>query len=297
MSRKNKDTPFSVRIRENQRRSRTRRKELLEDLQKRVQEFELNGVTATQEMQRAARIVAQENVRLRSLLARHGVSREEVDSYLRSFDEGSTTNDSPVTNVRALLSRQSGASERIVPSPASSAVRPSSHSGTENSSTSTHAGQNSKHDGQDILDERRSVSQSRGQDQEKDSTTQQPESTALHGSPRAATKLTSAICRAADDRSNAHETCGAEDCVHEFPVAEKSDLCPSDSDCFCPHVTTARDELLTSGLETSCETAVRIITEMRGDEDRDLVRASLGCSGRDDCYVKNTTVFQVMGGM
>jgi hypothetical protein len=81
------DTPSSMRIRENQRRSRNRRKELIEELQGRVQDFERKGVVATQEMQRAARKVAKENVRLRSLLAHHGVPQDEVDTYLRSFDE------------------------------------------------------------------------------------------------------------------------------------------------------------------------------------------------------------------
>ncbi|KAJ8111219.1 hypothetical protein OPT61_g6139 [Boeremia exigua] len=73
----------AIRIRDNQRRSRARRKDLIKDLQTRVQEFELKGVAATQDMQRAARKVAQENERLRTLLARHGILKEEVDSFLR----------------------------------------------------------------------------------------------------------------------------------------------------------------------------------------------------------------------
>jgi hypothetical protein len=40
-------------------------------------------------MQRAARKVAEENMRLRSLLASHGVAHEEVEAYLRSFDVAS----------------------------------------------------------------------------------------------------------------------------------------------------------------------------------------------------------------
>jgi hypothetical protein len=87
------DTPSSVRIRENQRRSRNRRKELIEELQGRVQDFERKGVVATQEMQRAARRVAQENLRLRGLLAHHGVPHEEVDAYLRSFDDDNALKD------------------------------------------------------------------------------------------------------------------------------------------------------------------------------------------------------------
>lgn len=81
------DAPASSRIRENQRRSRTRRAELLASLQRRVHEYERQGVTATLEMQRAARKVAHDNFRLHSLLALHGVSREEVDAFLR-LEEG-----------------------------------------------------------------------------------------------------------------------------------------------------------------------------------------------------------------
>jgi DNA polymerase II large subunit len=82
-SSQNNDTASALRIRENQRRSRNRRKELIEELQGRLNEYERKGVEATQDMQRAARKVAQENMRLRSLLARHGVSQEEVEIYLR----------------------------------------------------------------------------------------------------------------------------------------------------------------------------------------------------------------------
>lgn len=61
--------PPSSRVRDNQRRFRTRRAELLNDLQKRVHEYERQGVAATQAMQRAARKVAQDNVRLRTACA------------------------------------------------------------------------------------------------------------------------------------------------------------------------------------------------------------------------------------
>ncbi|KAF2125093.1 hypothetical protein P153DRAFT_400586 [Dothidotthia symphoricarpi CBS 119687] len=84
MSKNSKDD--LTRIRDNQRRSRTRRKELVQDLQARVHAFEARGVAATQEMQRAARKVAVENGRLRELLARRGVGRGEVEGYLRGCE-------------------------------------------------------------------------------------------------------------------------------------------------------------------------------------------------------------------
>ncbi|KAI0100636.1 hypothetical protein GGR51DRAFT_563970 [Nemania sp. FL0031] len=67
----------------NQQRSRARRKEYVEALEARVHEFEHREVQATLEMQRAAREVAWVNERLMELLAARGVSREEVDEFLR----------------------------------------------------------------------------------------------------------------------------------------------------------------------------------------------------------------------
>ncbi|KAK2748439.1 hypothetical protein FQN55_004378 [Onygenales sp. PD_40] len=72
----------SVRIRDNQRRSRARRKEYLQDLEKRVHKFEQEGVTATIEVQAAAKKVARQNELLRSLLRLKGVSEGEVEGYL-----------------------------------------------------------------------------------------------------------------------------------------------------------------------------------------------------------------------
>ncbi|KAH7382274.1 hypothetical protein BKA66DRAFT_418546, partial [Pyrenochaeta sp. MPI-SDFR-AT-0127] len=172
------DTSSSSRIRDNQRRSRTRRAALLSDLQKRVHEYEQQGVTATQDMQRAARKVAQDNVRLRSLLALHGVQQEEVESYLRSPEEAIIAEAHLPSLLWSMANHQRGTSET-------------------NSSLFLNSAEN--------------------------------------------------------------------------------------------------DQYLSSpGLEISCETAATIIAEMRGDGDKDSVRASLGCRGREGCNIKNTTVLQVM---
>lgn len=60
----------------------------MEDLQRKVREHEAREVQATLEMQRAARVVALENSRLRSLLSSKGVSEDEVERYLASPGEG-----------------------------------------------------------------------------------------------------------------------------------------------------------------------------------------------------------------
>ncbi|KAJ6082029.1 hypothetical protein N7499_006903 [Penicillium canescens] len=72
----------SARIRDNQRRSRTRRKEYVHDLEQRLRSFENLGVKATQEVQAAGKKVATENVLLRSLLMLHGVTETQIKAYL-----------------------------------------------------------------------------------------------------------------------------------------------------------------------------------------------------------------------
>ena len=87
------DAESKSRIRDNQRRSRARRREYLESLQERVRDFERRGTTATIEVQRAARRVAAENTSLRALLSRLGVTGEELERFLASF--GDDEDDSP----------------------------------------------------------------------------------------------------------------------------------------------------------------------------------------------------------
>ena len=70
--------------RENQRRSRTRQKELVDELRHRLERYERDGVQATSLMQASARVVAAENQCLRDLLASKGVSSDEVSDYLKS---------------------------------------------------------------------------------------------------------------------------------------------------------------------------------------------------------------------
>ncbi|KAF3169460.1 hypothetical protein EYR41_007678 [Orbilia oligospora] len=78
----------AIRIRNNQRRSRAKHKELVNSLQQRLREYEAQSIQASAEMQRAARKVALENKRLRMLLQQKGVSSAEVDRYVSSFESG-----------------------------------------------------------------------------------------------------------------------------------------------------------------------------------------------------------------
>ncbi|KAE8390144.1 hypothetical protein BDV23DRAFT_183837 [Aspergillus alliaceus] len=72
----------SQRIRDNQRRSRARRKEYIQNLEQRLHRFEVLGVQATQQVQAAGRKVVMENTHLRSLLKLHGVTDQDIQEYL-----------------------------------------------------------------------------------------------------------------------------------------------------------------------------------------------------------------------
>ena len=75
--------PPITRIRENQRRSRARRSELVKDLQQRLHEYEKKEVQATISMQQAARRVVWENTQLRILLVSKGVSSQGIEDFIR----------------------------------------------------------------------------------------------------------------------------------------------------------------------------------------------------------------------
>ncbi|KAM4068010.1 endonuclease-reverse transcriptase domain-containing protein [Hirsutella rhossiliensis] len=75
---------LEVRIRDNQRRSRARRREYVQELEQRLRVYELQGIEVSTEIQMAARRAAEENKRLRELLNRHGFSDSHVAHFLQS---------------------------------------------------------------------------------------------------------------------------------------------------------------------------------------------------------------------
>ncbi|KKY25763.1 hypothetical protein UCDDS831_g01856 [Diplodia seriata] len=70
-----------ARIRDNQRRSRARRKEYLQELESKYRSCEQMGVQASAEIQAAAKRVLDENRRLRALLRHMGVSDADIDGF------------------------------------------------------------------------------------------------------------------------------------------------------------------------------------------------------------------------
>ncbi|KAH6988623.1 hypothetical protein EDB80DRAFT_172900 [Ilyonectria destructans] len=83
----------TLRLTENKRRYRARRKEYVVDLEGRLKEARERGVQATKEVQLAAQQVVQENARLRELLSLAGFSPEDVDAWVKQGESGSIESD------------------------------------------------------------------------------------------------------------------------------------------------------------------------------------------------------------
>ncbi|KAM3469524.1 hypothetical protein MY8738_010082 [Beauveria namnaoensis] len=94
-----------ARIRDNQRRSRARRREYLQELEQRLRLCELQGIEATAEVQIAARRVADENRQLRQLLNEHGFSQEYINRFLQA---GNVVATGPGMNHRQAFAAATG---------------------------------------------------------------------------------------------------------------------------------------------------------------------------------------------
>ncbi|KAF2631257.1 hypothetical protein BU25DRAFT_407779 [Macroventuria anomochaeta] len=111
-----------ARIRDNQRRSRARRKEYLQELEAKLRSCDQVGIEASAEIQSAARKVLDENKKLRALLLGRGVSDADIVTALggpadRSFEQVSSApalnnvlerriTSSMVSSTRSLLPQQ-----------------------------------------------------------------------------------------------------------------------------------------------------------------------------------------------
>jgi len=76
------DTERAVRLRNNKRRHRQRKREYVDDLERRLLKAHADGIQATKEVQAAARRVVWENSRLRQILHDQGLSTDAIDSLI-----------------------------------------------------------------------------------------------------------------------------------------------------------------------------------------------------------------------
>lgn len=267
--------PPAVRVRENQRRSRLRRTELISELQQRIHEHNQRGVQATALVQEAARKVVWENTQLRRLLIERGVSEQEIESCLRTkpgANDGTANVKLPAPQHSQLAS-------------ATSLIRTGTrrleerHADTPKSSTHIDVSvkwsqplvQNDCSEDKDSLWSHRRT---------EDGIPQKP---SIKASPSVIPPDYSMENCTIKDMAQAD--------IQEQGLAVLEPL----SDCFCPtlpepYAPTSEQ----SDFEMSCEMAASIIIGMHGDGDVDVVRARLGCNLNQDCNVKNVDVMRVL---
>ncbi|KAL8712733.1 MAG: hypothetical protein Q9220_002941 [cf. Caloplaca sp. 1 TL-2023] len=234
----------TIRVRDNQRRSRARRREYVEELEKRVHNFERSGAQASVEIQAAARKVAHENSLLRRLLEQYGLTSNEVEAYLRGERAHTNIAPKPVAVTTSML--------RDYRSPASSdSTSPTGKKILMQAPTQT-----------------RCCPAPTVVDSDDCHTPAAPSST----TPLSPTNSHNPSLESAFDQSIT---------LSPAPVKMRQEL---------------RPRVLTASMDdtTDCETAARIIANMRGCDDMEGVRAELGCSSDASCTVKNTTVFSAM---
>lgn len=94
------------RLRENQRRSRARKKEYLLSLEARFQACQRTGIEANIDIQIAAKRVVRENLILRGMLKMRGVTDGEIEKTLKDGGEGCVNAETAVEGVLKVLGKR-----------------------------------------------------------------------------------------------------------------------------------------------------------------------------------------------
>jgi hypothetical protein len=238
-------------------------------------------------MQQAARTVAQENARLRSLLATLGVSTQQVDAYLSTYVDVPEPRDLQADVLRtrcdAGQGQVGGGDSASTSIPLRNADGLYGHTDPyNNQAVRTIATLNSNQ-------------QAAEHDTPPHAIYTPPDSL----DPSLHHPATSPAISITTPPSQPH---------HSAPIpghhaisdtdTDTDAQCPNTTTCFCAPTTTIPTPALqsqnNSNLEISCDTAATIIAGMRGDGDTESIRASLGCVGSGECQVRNTTVLSIM---
>lgn len=248
----------SAQNRESQRRSRARRRELIDDLSRQLEEYKRRGVQASLDMQRAARAVFDENRRLRALLRLHGVSTSDVGHYLAS-------------------SVSAGHDQTVEGPMASSRIEPMHRAKTWSATRS-----------------RLTPAAATGLGIRAVASKETPAALALSPSSTMRSLDKERHQRQAEIKGDCQRS-DYEDNFHpDQPWRFTDGVLPPVSDCFCPPGPSANDGDRTEVLETSCEAAAAILVELHDQADLGRARVALGCNGESNCFVKNTTIFRLM---
>ncbi|KAG6028150.1 hypothetical protein E4U40_001134 [Claviceps sp. LM458 group G5] len=339
----------AIRIRDNQRRSRARRKEYVENLERKVQEYEKQGVIATLEMQHAARLVALENSRLRLMLARAGATEADIEAFLQSCQDREAAE--ALSSV-SLQPMHHGLQEQ------NSGTTKTSHGSPSEGLSRTQGGdavsvqESESYQPQCGLDRMAIAALSAASSAASSTCDSRFKAEPSYITSRAESKPSKFTQhKGAADRDNTHShgyglyssfgsasstsststpggssfdkldvlasatlqqgSCceGKTQCTMPAPLPTPASEAPSPSTIepstgavtplssyaseLSPGATSAVQDY-SSPMEMSCNAAAAIIAEMQKHSGRDLVKGRLGCRARNDCFVGNPMLFQML---
>lgn len=250
--------PDPNRVRDNQRRSRARRKEYLQATKERLQDFERAGVKASAEIQVAARKVVEENTLLRSLLRLHGVTDVEISEHLRDNSDCARPGGSVPAGTQATSRILGPACALENPLETSTHVQVSSVEQASSAATEEHQGSTS----QPAL---RPVAPLIGVSSV-DLYDGQPPPLHIENHEEA---IPNEVYDLAEDKAALPDEC------HPAPAVERTSLPQVDN-------------------TTSCVLAATILAGMGCAKTMEEVNAELGCSAEANCRVDNMTLFSIM---
>jgi hypothetical protein len=262
---------FLTRVRDNQRRSRARRKEYIQQLERRLRSFESQGVVASQEIQQAGRKVAKENSLLRSLLLLRGVTQDEIQDFLKSHAE----NTPQVT--------RGSASASAISRPRTPHIGLPIDLGVTQDETEGFLKSHAEYTPRVML---RSASPHN----------ELPIDLAVSGRPYDG--MASSLPRGEDinesrDQSRSIEV-HADSNMHGLTTNQPSTRIPSNVPEIAPTLQRFNESHQEQGHFTSCESAARIIASLRGYSDTHELRSELGCGAEANCMVKNLSLFEML---
>lgn len=257
-------TPAStIQNRNNQRLARARRKELINDLQKRLHEYERRGVEASLEMQQAARLVTLENQRLRLFLAARGISQQEITAHLSAYDtprDGAETR--PGSIPSAWNHRCSATGHAVDTAKTAAGPTPSTFNHLHSPPTTAVPSPDPAPLGNASPD---------------------PASSVLEASDYA-------MMEARQEPGQGH----APPLFHNMQGQDASGTLPSVPDLHWPPLSPASVSDSASSPEISCLEAASILAGISQNADSARHQLLLGCIGNEDCTISSSRVFQLM---
>lgn len=246
------------RIRNNQRKSRARKKEYLQELESKLRKYESMGVEASLEIQASARLVAEENRRLRALLQSLGVVSQETETAIATSSVEAQA-PSRASILEAKLNTKKPCTGEV--------CKTGSKSRQSNTSSSL-----------------QSLTEPRGGICKQPLTSVSLRTTATNPVPLSESSAMQSRLSSSTLTSSSMAT----------PAFSPMDLPSHLMDCYEEESRDLSSEISPGNDTTSCTFAVEVITSMRADVSAEDVKAELGCGKGVECNIDNSTFFSIM---